>query len=100
MLGKVYAAYRLTTRAAVDWQNDLLHIQARIAVTRSAFYKLPFLVGANLVFMGMPLTGNPVAEAAWDCAFLALTVILFFTSYWVNQLAIRRQLQPLHGLLQ
>ena len=98
MLCKIYSAYH--ARPDIDLETtagaaDLKRIRARIAVTRSPFYLLPLLVGANLVFMGLPMGADALREATLDCTFLGSTILLFLVSYWLNQHALRQRLQPI-----
>lgn len=66
-------------------------IRARLSLNRSLIHNLPFLVGANLAFMGLPVTPLPLFKATLDCLFLAGTVTLFLLAYLINQLAFNRR---------
>lgn len=79
---------------------ELERVNAQIALAQSAFYHLPFLVGANLFLMGLPYTENPVTKAVLDCLFLGATFLVFLILYLANQQMLRRQLLPLQRELE
>src|SRR4051794_31895138 len=74
---------------------DLGKVDAQIRLIQSVLYNVPFAVGANLFWMGLPGTGSPVTKAWLDCYFLLGTVVLFSGFYILNQQTVRKQLLPL-----
>src|SRR5216110_385083 len=74
----------------------LLHMmsQSRRALTKgfeeqrrlrkSALFYAPFLVGTNLIWMGLSLPVDAVSKALADCGFLAATVVLLSGLYAYN----------------
>ncbi len=100
VMAKLNGLRRRTKQARAVRDGALLVIAHRIESQRSAFYNLPFLVGANLVFMGLPMTENPVTEAWYDCLFLAVSVMLMAACYMFNQAVVRRELLPLFDLVE
>lgn len=63
---------------------------AQLRLRRSALYYVPFLAGANLVWMGLPAPIQPMAKAWSNCAFLAGSVLLLAGAYLYNLRTIRR----------
>ena len=55
---------------------------------RSPLFYAPFLVGTNLIWMGLPLPVDAVSKALADCAFLVLTVVLLGVLYAYNNCAL------------
>lgn len=81
-------------------QRELAKIDARIRLLRSAIYYLPFVVGINLFWTGLPGPGTREQKALLDCVFLAATVMIFAGVCLLNQRTVRRQLLPLRMELQ
>jgi len=79
---------------------ELIRLDAQINLVQSMIFNLPFVVGANLFFMGLPDTGRRETKAWLDCVFLLGTVILFGTLYVLNQQTVRRRLLPLRRELE
>jgi len=105
MLSKVLAASRDSLLPRCQPREDaLLHhlqkVDAQIQLLQSLIYNLPFLVGANLFFIGLPGTGSPETKAWLDCLFLLATVLLLAASYAANQRLIRKDLLPLRKELE
>jgi hypothetical protein len=101
MIWKVYDASRER-----NWREDeevsggdIGKVDAQIHLIQSMLFNLPFLVGANLFWMGLPGTGSPVTKAWMDCWFLAGTVVIFGAFYLANQQTVRRELLPLRAEL-
>jgi len=72
------------------WQSHCALRQGFEAQTRlrtSVLFYAPFLVGTNLIWMGLPLPIDPVRKALADCAFLVFTVILLSGLYIYNHRA-------------
>jgi hypothetical protein len=65
------------------WQSR--HDTARY----SLLFYLPFLVGTNLIWMGLPLPVDTMTKAWADCLFLASTVILLSALHAYNALSLR-----------
>ena len=89
----------------VDVERDLLiadltKVDRQINLIQSLIYNLPFVVGVNVFFMGLPGTGSAESKAWMNCYFLAGTVILFIGSYYVNQQTVRKELLPLRRELE
>ena len=59
------------------------------SVPRSPLHYLPFLVGANLIWMGLPLPVDAMTEAWADCLFLVLSVALLGGLHVYNALSTR-----------
>ena len=57
-------------------------------------------MGANLFWMGLPLTENPEIKALLDCFFLAATILVFSAFYAANQRTLRTRLIPLQQELE
>ena len=70
-------------------------VDAQIKLIESMIYNLPFMVGANLFFIGLPGTGSAESKAWLDCFFLLGTILVFGGCYFANQQIVRRQLLPL-----
>jgi hypothetical protein len=85
---------------SVDFPRRLARIQAQIHFAQSMLYNVPFFVGANLFWMGLPGTGTILEKAIQDFAFLGATLLLFAGSYLFNQQLIRRELTPLRDELE
>ena len=102
MICKVCAASRDARRAEPDnpLLKDLSKLDAQIRLIQSAIYNLPFVVGANLFFMGLPGTGSAESKAWLDCCFLLGTVIIFSAFYVLNQQTVRKELLPLRQELE
>ena len=104
MIWKVYEASRDALRRHRDPDvNPLLNfgkVDAQIRLVQSLIHNLPFLVGANLFFMGLPGPGSAEAKAWLDCGFLLGTVLLFSGSYAANQEIVRSELLPLRRELE
>jgi hypothetical protein len=79
---------------------NLGKVDAQIRLIESLIHNLPFLVGANLFFMGLPGPGSAEAKAWLDCGFLLGTVLLFGGLYVANQEIVRRELLPLRWELE
>ena len=63
-------------------------------------FNVPFFVGANLFWMGLPGTGTVLEKAVLDFIFLGSTMIVFAASYIFNQRLIRKELIPLRDELK
>jgi hypothetical protein len=105
MIGRSHTARRATPMTRDARRPDYLKaevnkIDAQISLFRSVVYHLPFVVGANLFWMGLPGTGTPEGKALLDCVFLAATVVVFATTYVMNQRTVKRQLLPLRQELE
>ena len=83
------------SRSAEDAARAMGTINAQIDRLQSAFYNLPFVVGANLFLMGLPGMGAPDKKALLDCGFLAATILIFGLSYVINQQSVREKIIPL-----
>jgi hypothetical protein len=83
------------SRSAEDAARAMGTINAQIDLLQSAFYNLPFVVGANLFLMGLPGTGAPDKKALLDCGFLAATILVFGLSYVINQQSVKEKIIPL-----
>jgi hypothetical protein len=70
-------------------------VEAQIRLVQSVLHNVPFVVGTNLFWMGLPGTGSAESKAWQDCWFLLATVILFSSFYIVNQQTVRKELLPL-----
>ena len=57
---------------------------AQIKLRRAVLYYVPFLNGANLLWMGLPVPVEPMAKAWSNCAFLAGSVLLLAGTYIYN----------------
>jgi hypothetical protein len=53
---------------------------------QSLVHYAPFLVGTNLIWMGLPWPVDVMAKAWSDCLFLAGSVVLLSTLYLYNHL--------------
>ena len=84
MLSKLYLAH---SSASPGPDGGKAH--PRLALADSILFNVPFLVAVNLVFMGLPLSQDPVTKATWDCWFLGSTVMLLTMSYCWNRRAVR-----------
>jgi hypothetical protein len=105
MIWKVYEAGRetrpwKTERAKDPLLGEIGKVEAQIRLIQSLIYNLPFVVGANLFFMGLPGTGSAESKAWLDCFFLLGTVIVFGGCYFANQQTVRNQLVPLRQHLK
>jgi hypothetical protein len=103
MLWKVYEANRAPHPNCLQHHDPscgLGKVNDQIKLIQSLIFNLPFLVGANLFFMGLPGTGSAEAKAWLDCFFLLGTVIVFSGLYFANQQALRKQLLPLRHELE
>jgi len=105
MIWKVYAASREALGRRREQTEDpllsnLAKVDAQIRLIQSLIHNLPFLVGANLFFIGLPGPGSAEAKAWLDCAFLLGTVLLLSGSYVANQQIIRKELLPLRRELE
>ena len=105
MLSKLYQANRASAGpggggAADRLLKELSRVEAQLRLRQSAIYNLPYLVGVNLFFMGLPGTGSIEVKAWLDCFFLAGTVLVFSGCYLANQLTLRREFLPLLGELR
>jgi hypothetical protein len=81
-------------------QWELAKIDAQVRLLRSAIYYLPFVVGINLFWTGLPGPGTSEQKALLDCIFLAATVMIFTGVYLLNQRTVRRELLPLRMELE
>ena len=81
--------------SAPSVRRDLALVEEQIAFAQSMLFNVPFFVGANLFWMGLPGTGDGLGKALQDFAFLGGTLIVFALSYALNQQWIRKQLIPL-----
>src|SRR5438034_126479 len=100
MIWKVYQASRPAQLPEPAYGHhpmleQLNKVEAQIRLIQSLIFNLPFLVGANLFFMGLPGTGSAESKALQDCFFLFASIVLFSLCYFTNQLAARRALLPL-----
>jgi len=104
MIWKVYEAGRGPRLPDMNTHNplvcDLSKVEAQIRLVQSVIHNLPFLVGANLFFMGLPGTGSAESKAWLDCYFLFGTTILFAAFYIANQRMVRKELLPLRQELE
>ena len=105
MIWKVHAASRAGFQSKLEPNEESLachlsKVDAQIGLIQSVVHNLPFVVGANLFFMGLPGTGSAERKAWLDCFFLLGTVIVFSSFYFVNQRAVRKQLLPLREELE
>ena len=91
---------RKAGRHVSTWGNQLERLDGQIQFAQSMLFNVPFLVGANLFWMGLPGTGTPIEKAAMDFVFLAGSVLIFAGSYILTQRAIRRELLPLRDELK
>lgn len=71
---------------------------AQVRLSRSVLYYVPFLTGANLVWMGLPIPVEPIAKAWSHCAFLAGTVLLLAGTYIYNLRTIGRMIDETGSL--
>ena len=100
MMGRYRETKRVTdmmgsTSVTASLRCELMKLDAQIRLLPSAIYYLPFVVGANLFWMGLPGPGTKEQKAFLDCGFLAGTVVIFASVYLLNQRIVRRQLIPL-----
>jgi hypothetical protein len=65
-------------------------IEEQKRLRQSALFYAPFLVGTNLIWLGMPLPVDAVSKALLDCAFLAATVVLLGGLYAYNSRVLMR----------
>ena len=105
MVLKVRATTRRNCHKPGADQSDaasetLTKVAAQIELCQSVFYNLPFLVGANLFFMGLPGPGSEEGKARLNCLFLAATVMVFTASYFLNQKILTRRLVQLRRKLE
>ena|SRR5947209_7665558 len=105
MIWKVHAASRVTLDAGVESPPEALFghlskLDAQIGLIQSMIHNLPYVVGANVFFMGLPGTGSAEQKAWLDCFFLLGTVIVFSGFYCVNQQTVRKHLLPLRTELE
>lgn len=91
---------RKPRRHTSTWENQLERLDGQIQFAQSMLFNVPFLVGANLFWMGLPGTGTPFEKAALDFIFLAGSVLVFAVSYVLTQRAIRREILPLRDELK
>jgi len=64
--------------------------EAQKRLRQSVLFYAPFLVGTNLIWMGMALPVDAVSKALLDCAFLAATVVLLGGLYVYNSRVLMR----------
>jgi hypothetical protein len=83
-LCRVGSAVLLVGLAHMTWQS---RNALRTASRRSVLFYAPFLVGTNLIWMGLPLSVDPVSEALADCGFLIGSVVLLGALYVYNNRA-------------
>lgn len=90
MISRICQAHfsQLAAGARAEWTIGQ-GTHPRVALAESVLFYVPFLAGVNLVFMGIPLGQDALAEAIWDCWFLGCTVALLFISFCWNQRAVR-----------
>src|SRR2546423_12633611 len=105
MIWKVYDASRTPVSPETELPDNpllahLAKLDAQIRLIESLIYNLPFVVGANLFFMGLPGTGSAERKAWLDCVFLLGTVLIFAICYWRNQQTLRKGLLPLRDQLE
>lgn len=81
------SAVLLSGLAHMTWQRRCAlregHEEQR-RLRKSVLYYAPFLVGTNLIWMGLPLPVDAVLKASADCGFLAATVVLLGGLYLYN----------------
>jgi hypothetical protein len=80
--------------------DKLASLERQIEFAQTMLYNVPFFVGANLFWMGLPGTGTVLEKAVQDFVFLGGTLLLFAASYLFNQHLIRKELMPLREELQ
>ena len=90
MMVRLYCAHR----QEAQWELWLTGAHPRLALIESLLFNLPLLVGANLVFMGIPLGSDRLLEAILDCVFLGLTVLLLSLGHWWNLRVLRTLVRP------
>jgi hypothetical protein len=103
MVWRFHAAKRVPQGHAPvtgPWWNELTKVDGQIELCRSALVNLPFVVGANLFWMGLPGTGTELANAEGDCIFLTATVLAFIALYLLNQQTATKRLLPLRKELE
>ena len=83
-----------------SYVNKLANLARQIEFAQTMLYNVPFFVGANLFWMGLPGTGTILEKAVQDFAFLGGTLLLFAASYLFNQHLIRKELIPLREELE
>jgi hypothetical protein len=81
-------------------ENQIERLDGQIQFAQSMLFNVPFLVGANLFWMGLPGTGTAIEKAALDFVFLAGSIVVFGASYMLNQRAVRRELLPIRDELK
>ncbi len=79
---------------------ELTRLDVQINLVQSMIFNLPFVVGANLFFMGLADTGQAETKAWLDCVFLLATVVLFGILYALNQRTVRQRLLPIRRELE
>ena len=80
--------------------EKLAIVNRQIEFAQTVIYNIPFFVGANLFWMGLPGTGTTLEKAVQDFVFLGGTSLLFAASCLFNQHLIRKELMPLRDELQ
>ena len=100
MIWKVYEAGAPAEADTDSWLAQLRKVEAQIRLIQSLIYNLPFVVGTNLFFMGLPGTGSAESKAWLDCYFLLGSVAFLFGCYFANQRTVRQELLPLRQELQ
>jgi hypothetical protein len=99
--GKRVAVRQVATSGdTLDPRKKLLLVDHQIELAQSMLFNVPFFVGANLFWMGLPGTGTVLEKAVLDFIFLGSTMIVFAASYIFNQRLIRKELIPLRDELK
>lgn len=91
------AGVLLAGLARMIWQRRLAlrqGVEAQIRLCRSVLYYVPFLTGANLIWMGLPVpAAEGMAKACADCAFLFASSLLLAAVYVYNLNTIARPIE-------
>ena len=99
-LCRVGSAVLLIGLGHMMWQSHCARrkgFQEQKRLRQSVLFYAPFLVGTNLIWMGLSLPVDAVSKALADCGFLAATVVLLSGLYAYNH-RISNALSDLSGL--
>jgi hypothetical protein len=104
ILGFIYMVWRCKAAPRPDARGGLADklflVEKQIEFAQSVLYNIPFFVGANLFWMGLPGTGTALQKAVQDFVFLGGTLLVLTASYAFNQRLIRKRLIPLRNELR
>jgi hypothetical protein len=103
----IWRCKHVAARQRMSGTGDLLDVgqkldlvDRQIELAQSMLFNVPFFVGANLFWMGLPGTGTVLEKAVLDFIFLGGTLSVFAASYVFNQRLIRKEMIPLRNQLK